>query len=38
MEKADASGLDTRKLKEATRCVRKGVAETLAYTKFPMEH
>ena len=40
MEKADtvASGLDAMKLKEAVRCVRDGVMETLTYTRFPMEH
>ncbi len=38
--KADAvtSELDSMKFKEAAKCVREGVAETLAYTKFPMEH
>lgn len=40
VEKAEAvaASLDTMKLKEAARCVRNGVAETLTYTRFPMEH
>ena len=40
VEKAEAVAvsLDTMKLKEAARCVRNGVAETLTYTRFPMEH
>lgn len=36
--KAVASSLEGMKLKEAAKCVRDGVAETLAYTRFPMEH
>lgn len=38
-EKAEtvAASLDI-KLKEATRCVRGGVTETLVYIRFPMEH
>lgn len=35
---AVAASLDEMKLKEAARCVRDGVAETLAYTRFPMAH
>lgn len=35
---AVADKLDAMKLKEAARCVRNGIAETLAYTSFPMEH
>lgn len=39
MEKAGtvASGLDATKLKEDVRCVRDGVAKTLAQTRFPIE-
>ena len=39
-EKAMAvtASLDEMKLKEAARCVREGVAETLTYTRFPMAH
>ena len=39
-EKADAvaASLDGMKLREAATCVRGGVAETLTYTRFPMEH
>lgn len=33
-----ASELETMKLREAAKCVRDGVAETLTYTRFPMEH
>lgn len=35
---AAASSVDEIKLEEAARCVRDGVAEALAYTRFPMEH
>ena len=40
MEKAEAVAvsLDAMKLKEAAKCVRDGVAETLTYTRSPMEH
>lgn len=40
MEKAEsvAESLESMKLKEAAKCVRDGVAETLSYTRFPMEH
>lgn len=33
-----AATLEGMKLKEAARCVRDGVAETLTYTRFPMGH
>lgn len=33
-----AAELAAVKLKEAAKCVRDGVAETLTYTRFPMEH
>lgn len=33
-----AAELAAMKLKEAAKCVRDGVAETLTYTRFPMEH
>ena len=33
-----AFSLDEMKLKEAARCIRDGVGETLTYTRFPMEH
>ena len=33
-----AATLEDMKLKEAARCVRDGVAETLTYTRFPMGH
>lgn len=33
-----ASSLEEMKLKEAAKCVRGGVGETLTYTRFPMEH
>lgn len=35
---AVADELESMKLKEAAKCVRGGVAETLTYTRFPMEH
>lgn len=35
---AVADSSETMELGEAARCVRDGVAETLAYTRFPMEH
>lgn len=40
MEKAEAvaSSLEGMKPREAAKCVRDGVAETPAYTGFPMEH
>lgn len=40
MEKAEsvADSLESMRLKEAAKCVRDGVAETLTYTRFPMEH
>jgi putative transposase len=39
-EKAEsvARSLESARLGEAARCVRGGVAETLTYTRFPMEH
>ncbi len=39
MEKANtvATSLEEMRLKEAAGYVRNGVAETLAYTRFPME-
>lgn len=36
--KSVASSLENMKLKEAARCIREGVVETLTYTRFPMEH
>lgn len=33
-----AATLEGMKLKEAAKCVRDGVAETLTYTRFPMGH
>ena len=33
-----AAELAAMKLKEAAKCVRDGVVETLTYTRFPMEH
>ena len=33
-----AAELAAVKLKEAAKCMRDGVAETLTYTRFPMEH
>lgn len=40
MRKADdvAEELEKMRLREAARCVREGIVETLAYTRFPMEH
>lgn len=40
MEKARAvtGTLDEMGLKEAAKCVRDGIAEALAYTRFPIEH
>lgn len=40
MEKAEsvAESLESMRLKEAAHCVRGGVAETLTYARFPMEH
>ena len=40
MEKAEsvAKSLVEMKLAVAAKCVRDGVAETLAYTRFPMSH
>ena len=36
---ADVAGkLEGMRLKEAAKCVREGVSETLAYTRFPMAH
>ena len=35
---AVASSLEGMKLKEAAKCVRDGVAETLTCTRFPMRH
>lgn len=35
---AVAGDLEQMKLKEAAKCVRDGVSETLTYTRFPMEH
>ena len=34
----DRTGALILKLKEAAKVVREGYAETLAYTRFPMEH
>jgi transposase-like protein len=36
--KAVARRLEEMKLKEAAEAVRNGIAETLTYTSFPMEH
>ncbi len=33
-----ADDLDSMKLREAAKCVRDGIAETLTYTRFPMRH
>lgn len=33
-----ASSLEDTKLKETVKCVRNGIAETLAYMGFPLEH
>lgn len=40
MRKAEAvaESLEATKLKEAAECVRNGIAETLTYMRFPMEH
>ena len=40
MQKASAvaESLEGMRLMEAAKCVRDGAAETLAYTRFPMEH
>lgn len=38
MAEVVASPLSEMKFKEVARCVRDGVAETLAYTRFPMAH
>lgn len=35
---AVAVSLENMKLKEAAKCVREGVIETLTYTRFPLEH
>lgn len=34
----EADDLESMRLKEAAKVVREGYAETLAYTRFPMEH
>ncbi len=37
-DEAVADELEEMKLKAASKCVREGCVETLAYTRFPMEH
>ena len=34
----EAGDLEEMKLKEAAKVVRKGYAENLTYTRFPLEH